>query len=137
MDHPNLHTYLGEELLLNQFMQLAANVRDALPPGPAASAIDRQISKLDQKNEVWPSKLIDTFRNRQAPVFNQEEITKLNQTYNCKIDEINDKRKRSLDALNSELTRRKERLDKLKDSFASRADYHNKGLSKSRATIAN
>ena len=101
MDHPNLHTYLGEELLLNQFTQLAANVRDALPPGPAASEINRQISKLDQKNEVWPSKLIDTFRNRQAPVFNQEEITKLNQTYNSKIDEINEKRKRSLEALNS------------------------------------
>ena len=120
MDHPNLHTYLGEELLLNQFTQLAANIRDALPPGPATAAIDRQIIKLDQKTEVWPSKLIDTCRNRQAPVFNQEEITKLNQTYNCKIDEINDKRKRSMDTLNSELTRRKERLDKMKDTFAAR-----------------
>ena len=90
MDHPNMHTYLGEELLLNQ-CQLAANVRDALPPGPATATNDGQISKLDQKTEVWPSKLIDTFRYRQAPVFNQEEIKKLNQTYNRKIDEINDK----------------------------------------------
>ena len=51
MDHPNLHTYLGEELLLNQFTQLAANVCDALTPGPAASAIDRQILNLIKKTK--------------------------------------------------------------------------------------
>ena len=118
-------SYLGEEMLLNQFSILAENIQKTLPPGHEGSQrIADQIKCLKTKRERWPGKIISVWQSRVLPVFSTESITKLNQAHMSMVEEVNESRKRQKESLRADINRKKKQLDdvetkreKTEDSF--------------------
>ena len=61
--------------------------------------------------EKWPDKIYDTWLNRKIPVFTQESIYKLIQSYTAWVEEVNESCKRQRDSLKVEMDRNKRSLD--------------------------
>ena len=120
-------SYLGEEMLLNQFSILAENIQKALPPGHESSQrIANQIQNLKTKRERWPGKIMNVWQSRILPVFSSESITKLNQAHMSTVEEVNESRKKQKESLRADINRKKKQLDdidtkreKTQDTFQS------------------
>ena len=115
MENSNLSQYFGEELLLTQFSLLAESIQKSLPPdSPGQNAIAQQIIRINSKQEKWPARILQLYRNRTLPVFSMEGVTKLNQAHDAFINNVNETRKRQKESLKSDMNRKKKRLDDLK-----------------------
>ena len=91
--------YLAEDHMLSNFCQLAENISNALSKNADTTAITDQVKRLKQTKEKWPDKIFQTWLNRVIPVFTQESIYKLIQSYLSWIEEVNESRKRQREAL--------------------------------------
>ena len=103
--------YLVGDHMLTNFCQLAENLSNALPSNVNTSAIKNQLSRLCMTKEKWPDKIFNTWLNRKIPVFTQESIYKLIQSYTAWVEEVNESRKRQRDSLKVEMDRIKRSLD--------------------------
>ena len=103
--------YLAEDHMLSNFCQLAENISNALPSNINTSAIKNQVKRLKQTKEKWPDKIFQTWLNRVIPVFTQESIYKLIQSYLSWVEEVNESRKRQREALKVYMDRKKRMLD--------------------------
>ena len=90
----NSFNYLAEDHMLTNFCQFAENLSNALPSNINTSAIKNQLKRLKQTKEKWPDKIFNTWLNREIPVFTQESIHKLIQSYTSWVEEVNKSRKR-------------------------------------------
>ena len=72
-DHTSsMFSYLGEEILLNQFSILAENIQKTLPPDHEGSQrIADQIKCLKTKRESWPENIISVWQSRVLQFFLQ------------------------------------------------------------------
>ena len=96
--------------MLNNFCQFAENLSNALPSNINTSAIKNQLKRLRMTKEKWPDKIFNTWLNRKIPVFTQESIHKLIQSYTSWVEEVNESRKRQRDSLKVDMDRKKRML---------------------------
>ena len=110
----NASPYFGGEMLMQQFALLAESVQKALPPeNEGQRAIAQQLSNINSKQEKWPQRIMQIYRDRNLPVFTIEAVTKLNQAHTAFVDDVNDSRRRQKESLKSDMGRKKKLLDDL------------------------
>ena len=99
---------------MQQFALLAESVQKALPPeNEGQRAIAQQLSNINSKQEKWPQRIMQIYRDRNLPVFTIEAVTKLNQAHTAFVDDVNDSRRRQKESLKSDMGRKKKQLDDL------------------------
>jgi hypothetical protein len=110
----NASPYFGGEMLMQQFALLAESVQKALPPeNDGQKAIAQQLANINSKQEKWPQRIMQIYRDRNLPVFTIEAVTKLNQAHTAFVDDVNDSRRRQKESLKSDMGRKKKLLDDL------------------------
>jgi hypothetical protein len=110
----NAYPYFGEELMMQQFALLAESIQKALPPeNEGQRAIAQQLANINSKQEKWPQRILQVYRDRNLPVFTIEAVTKLNQAHTAFVDDVNDTRRRQKESLKSDMGRKKKQLDDL------------------------
>ena len=110
----NAYPYFGEELMMQQFALLAESIQKALPPkNEGQRAIAQQLASINSKQEKWPQRILQVYRDRNLPVFTIEAVTKLNQAHTAFVDDVNDTRRRQKESLKSDMGRKKKQLDDL------------------------
>ena len=75
MSDRSLYRYLGEDLQIDQFQQLAETVQRALGHTPHAQEIGNQLTKIRNKHEIWPSKIMATYHKYCLPDLTQQDIS--------------------------------------------------------------
>jgi hypothetical protein len=110
----NASPYFGGELMMQQFALLAESIQKALPPeNEGQRAIAQQLANINSKQEKWPQRIMQVYRDRNLPVFTIEAVTKLNQAHTAFVDDVNDSRRRQKESLKSDMGRKKKQLDDL------------------------
>ena len=111
MSDRSLYRYLGEDLQIDQFQQLAETVQRALGHTSHAQDIGNQLTKIRNKHEIWPSKIMATYHKYRLPDLTQQDISVLNQEHETRIVEINNLRETSRKELRSQIDRRQKLCD--------------------------
>ena len=83
MSDRSLYCYLGEDLQIDQFQKLAETLQRALGHTSHAQEIGNQPTKIRNKHEIWPSKIMATYHKYRLPSLSQQDISVLNQDKNC------------------------------------------------------
>ena len=129
--------YLAEDTLFQQFSQLVENLCRTLPPGTeGVQAINAQIKKLKARKEEWPAKIMDTWRDRQIPLFSQQAIHKLITANFAWIDEVNEIRKKQKETIRSDINRQKKILDDIQQHRRSQEDSYQINLLTTQAEMS-
>ena len=111
MSDRSLYRYLGEDLQIDQFQKLAETVQRALGHTSHAQEIGNQLTKIRNKHEIWPSKIMATYHKYRLPDLSQQDISVLNQEHETRIVEINNLRETSRKELRSQIDRRQKLCD--------------------------
>ena len=67
----SLYRYLGEDLQLDQFQKLAETVQRPLGHTPHEQEIGTQLTKIRNKHEIWPTKIMATYHQYRLPPLSQ------------------------------------------------------------------
>ena len=103
--------YLGEDLELDQFKKLAETVQRGLGHTSHSQEIGTQLTKIRNKHEIWPAKIMATYHQYFLPPLSQQDISVLNQEHETRIVEINNIRENSRKELRSRIDRRQKLCD--------------------------
>jgi cell division septum initiation protein DivIVA len=82
--------YLGDLLLKDQLFDFAELIRDNFPGTVAQnSKLSEKLDALSNRANTWPSEVGNVYREREAPLYNSEDIVKLNNQNSAEILQVN------------------------------------------------
>ena len=71
--------FLGDILLKEQLFDFVSLIRDNFPGTVSQNTkLSEKLDALSNWANTWPSEILRVYRERQAPLYNSEDIVKLN-----------------------------------------------------------
>ena len=114
----NTFAYLGQDMMSSALTDFSQMFRTYLPNIVSANPeLQKKLQRYESKSNVWQLEVVNTFRNRQSPVFTQESIIRMNQKYIHQIEAINNLRKDKARQIQSSIDRHTDRLIQAQDQL--------------------
>ena len=88
----NVFAYLGDDIL-NSTLQDFSRLINTHFPGQVQNdpVLKSRLEKFSHCSDRWPDEVVKVFRNYESPVYMQEQVVKINQSYIDDTDLINKK----------------------------------------------
>ena len=86
----NIFAYLGDDMM-NSTLQDFSQLINTLFPSQVSNNpwLKSRLEKFSHRADRWPDAVVKAFRNRESPVYTQEQIVKINQSHINYTDLIN------------------------------------------------
>ena len=85
--------FLGDILLKEQLFDFASLIRDNFPGTLQQNTkLSEQLEALSNRANNWPSEILRVYREHRAPLYNSEDIVKLNTQNSSEIQIVNSTR---------------------------------------------
>ena len=78
----NIFAYLGDDMM-NSTLQDFSQLINTLFPSQVSNNpwLKSRLEKFSHWADRWPDAVVKAFRNRESPVYTQEQIVKINQSH--------------------------------------------------------
>jgi hypothetical protein len=85
--------FLGDILLKEQLFDFASLINDYFPQTVSQNAkLKSKLEALSNRQNSWPSEVIQVYRGRMPPLYTSEDIVRLNVSSAAEVFEINKQR---------------------------------------------
>ena len=92
----------------------AKSLQKCFPIGTEGyNSLAETVQKLKATRERWPDKIFQLWKTREVPVCSSEDITKNNQSFTARLENVNEQRRRLRTSQKDDIGRLKKRLDDL------------------------
>ena len=86
----DVFSYLGEDILNSTLQDFSRLIHNHFPSQVSNEPqLKSRLEKFSHRADWWPDAVVKAFRNRESPVYTQEQIVKINQSHINDTDLIN------------------------------------------------